>query len=243
MSDHHPVIITLYCDAATVQLIREATCLPVSAFHTVKDFAAAVRSGFPIATFVDLSRGEVDKCLEAISDVTTNLPYSACIAFLSGTNDETLVNAFSSGAHDALRRPFRTGELLARLQARTRDLHRIQNAHELRVGDLVINQTSRLIQRGHLRTNLSPTAFTTLRVLAETPDLVTRREQIKEKVWPHVKVADGALDRHIHEIRKALQEVKSEVSVGSVYGEGFVLITKEASEHSSTQPRHSNIPA
>ena len=55
--------------------------------------------------------------------------------------------------------------------------------------------------------------------------MVAKRTVLTERVWPATKVAEGALDRHIYEIRKALSSVGSPVSIGSVYGEGFVLAT------------------
>ena len=35
--------------------------------------------------------------------------------------------------------------------------------------------------------------------------------------------ADGALDRKVHEVRKALRDVASDVQVKSIYGEGFAI--------------------
>ena len=162
MPTHNAVTLALFCDAPMTAVIKEATCLPLTSFQAVPEFVVAAHESLPVATFIDAARGDASQCLLAVSDLAAALPYSPCIVIAPAADDGILEKVFEVGAHDALRKPIRPSELLARLQLRIRDLRRLQNTHELRVGDLLINYMTRVIQKGRHHTQLSPTAFSAL---------------------------------------------------------------------------------
>ena len=50
---------------------------------------------------------------------------------------------------------------------------------------------------------------------------------MKRKCWGQIYVSDNALNRKLHEVRRALKEISQIVTIRTIYGTGFVLEVKE----------------
>jgi DNA-binding winged helix-turn-helix (wHTH) protein len=53
---------------------------------------------------------------------------------------------------------------------------------------------------------------------------------MKRKCWGQIYVSDNALNRKLHEVRRALKEISNVVSIRTLYGTGFVLEVKEVQD-------------
>jgi two-component system OmpR family response regulator len=159
----------------------------------------------------------------ALSALEKKWPYSIRFVLVALNDDDALDTAFSLGANEVLRKPIRPSELLARLRVRLKDAADLKRVHQLSIGDVIIDQKSRKIHRGELSSQLSQLSFDVLMCLADMPKLVVPRLDIKRRGWRDIHVADGSLDRQMHELRRCLSDLGSELAIKAVYGEGYML--------------------
>ena len=129
------------------------------------------------------------------------------------------LRGLNEGADDYLVKPFAVSELLARLLAvlrRSAD----QASNDWQLGPLSLNLPSRSAQlQGHPLA-LTRREFDTLVELARWPGQVVHRAQLVQRVWGlEADISDGALDVHMHGLRRKL----APLTVHTVRGVGYCL--------------------
>src|SRR5690554_3212126 len=94
--------------------------------------------------------------------------YQNPIIILSVRDSETeIIKALDSGANDYLTKPFRTGELLARIRAALRSGTIQSDAQELIFGNLAIDITSHTVRKNNEMVKLTATEYSMLQLLAK----------------------------------------------------------------------------
>ena len=119
--------------------------------------------------------------------------FSYCpILFLSSKNDELdKILGLAVGGDDYVTKPFRPGELVARIHAALR--RKSGNAGESQIFEsdsLVIDFKKRLVTVDGCEVHLTPTEYKLLELLVENTGKVLTHRYIAEKVWGHVAVED-----------------------------------------------------
>jgi DNA-binding response OmpR family regulator len=101
--------------------------------------------------------------------------------FVSGCGEVAdRVRGLRLGADDYIVKPFAAEELLARIEAVGR---RHREPPVLNCGDLRLDLTRRLVERGGRRVELTPQESQLLRVLLESPGEAISRTRLLERVW------------------------------------------------------------
>jgi two-component system KDP operon response regulator KdpE len=93
------------------------------------------------------------------------------------------IRALDAGANDYVTKPFREGELMARIRAALRSTNHAPDRNELRIGDLRIDV---LGHRVYLKGNeviLTPTEFKLLHLLASEAGRVMSHSHLLREVW------------------------------------------------------------
>ncbi|MFZ5933731.1 response regulator transcription factor [Pseudomonas sp. HS6-2] len=143
-----------------------------------------------------------------------------------GTLDER-VRGLQAGGDDYLTKPFEFIELTARLDAlirRGQAPRPVQQSHELKVGDLVIDQVRRTVQRGERKINLLPREYALLHYLAEHADQVVTRTMLFEAVWDYAyDERTNVIEVHIGRLRKKLEAEGDSALLHTIRGAGYVL--------------------
>ena len=134
--------------------------------------------------------------------------YKAPILMLSGHDEEEIiVSALDLGADDYVTKPFRAGELLARVRMLLRRAAKLPIPGSVwKIGELELDRARRRLLRKGVEIPLTRTEFDILACLIENLDCVVTTKTILETVWgPHHGEYSQTLRVHIGHIRKKIE--------------------------------------
>ncbi|MBR3253031.1 response regulator transcription factor [Candidatus Saccharibacteria bacterium] len=158
--------------------------------------------------------------LEILSTIR-NRGVKTPVIMLSALNEvEDKIKGLENGADDYLAKPFKTAELIARLNALTRRPP-IQELEVLEFSDLEFDVKNRTLNG----IELTETEAEILKMLIKNPELAVSKEQILAHVWG----ADSEHDENYVEVymsylRKKLRGLNSKVAVKTIRGLGYKLV-------------------
>ena len=130
----------------------------------------------PDAMLLDLGLPDMDG-LELMSLVRQDHVLSA------GGGEQDQIRALDGGANDYVAKPFREGELMARLRAALRRPIPLSEPREIRVADLRVDALERRVFVGDVEINLTPTEFQLLHLMACHSDRVLTHRHLLWKIW------------------------------------------------------------
>jgi two-component system KDP operon response regulator KdpE len=108
----------------------------------------------------------------------------APVLILSVRDDEAgKVAALDAGAEDYVTKPFSTPELLARLRAAQRKTRPEEEISIFKSGDLMVDLTARVVQRGNQEIKLTATEYALLRLFVKHPGRVLTHRHILREIW------------------------------------------------------------
>lgn len=106
------------------------------------------------------------------------------IIILSVQNsEEIIIKALDSGANDYLTKPFRTGELLARIRSALRSLLPEENEPIINSDDLQIDLYSRTVKKRGELIKLTTTEYSLLALFAKNDGKVLTHQYLLRAVW------------------------------------------------------------
>jgi two-component system KDP operon response regulator KdpE len=139
-----------------------------------------VRTRAPQAMILDLGLPDMDG-VEVVSAVrsASDIP----IIVLSARSEEReQIRALDAGVNDYVTKPFREGELMARIRSALRHA-RGPRGERIAVGDLSVDVLARRVFVGADEVSLTPTEFKLLHVLARNAGRVVTHAQLLREVW------------------------------------------------------------
>ena len=134
--------------------------------------------------------------------------YQKPIIILSVRNsEEDIVKALDHGANDYLAKPFRTGELLARIRAAFRQNQGISETPVLEFGTLVIDLANHTARKNNEIIKLTSTEFSLLVLLAKNEGRVLTHQYILKEVWGMAYIEQPQYLRvFIAQLRKKIED-------------------------------------
>jgi len=110
--------------------------------------------------------------------------YLGAIIILSvRSSEEDIVKALDSGANDYLTKPFRTGELLARIRTALRQTLNTTTVQKLEFDNLAIDLTTRIVTVDNQQVKLTATEYSLLTLLAKNDGKVLTHQYILRSIW------------------------------------------------------------
>lgn len=121
-------------------------------------------------------------------------------------NEEDIVKALDNGANDYLVKPFRTGELLARIRSALRSGNNDDNNPVLDYNDLQIDLGTRTVKKKEEIVKLTATEYTLLILFAKNEGKVLTHQYILNQVWgPTYTNQSQYLRVYIAQLRKKIE--------------------------------------
>jgi two-component system KDP operon response regulator KdpE len=110
--------------------------------------------------------------------------YQKPIIILSVKNSEDdIIHALDNGANDYLTKPFRTGELLARIRVALRHSQGSEASPVLTFGSLTIDLVNHTARKNEEILKLTSTEFSLLALLARNSGRVLTHQNILKEIW------------------------------------------------------------
>ena len=146
------------------------------------------------------------------------------IVMLSALDADALkIAALDAGADDYLRKPFSTGELLARLRAVMRRSARVEDGGPVvRFGDIAVDLSARSVRRGGELVHLTPREYGLLAELARHAGRLVTHSALLEAVWgpratretQYLRVYIAGLRRKLEPDPSAPRYLRTEPGIG-----------------------------
>jgi two-component system, OmpR family, KDP operon response regulator KdpE len=149
--------------------------------------------------------------------------FSKPIIMLSVQNSEQdIVKALDNGATDYLTKPFRTGELLARIRSAIRRNNTDEHSSILMIGNLQIDLISRTVKLNNELLKLTSTEYNLLSLFAKNEGRVLTHQYILKEVWglgyqtetQYLRVFVASLRKKIEENPNNPKHIITESGVG-----------------------------
>ncbi|MEP7251649.1 MAG: response regulator [Ginsengibacter sp.] len=98
-------------------------------------------------------------------------------------NEEDIIRALDNGANDYLVKPFRTGELLARIRSALRNAAAEEGNSTIVCGEISIDLEARTIKKNNESIKLTATEYKLLSLLAKNEGKVITHQYLLREVW------------------------------------------------------------
>ncbi len=220
--------------AEIIRLNLAAEGYEVLSFQSGSQGLAAVLAAPPDLVLLDLMLPEMDGL-----DVCRALKSSANCAdvpvlIVSAKGKESdVVLGLGLGADDYIPKPFRIGELVARVKTALRRRLRARSAVAtpavLQYGALKIDLSAFIASIDEVPLALTATEFRLLSFLAERPGKVFSRQQLMDRcIGEDVLVSDRTIDTHLGAVRRKLGPLRGLIK--TVWGVGYRFEPDAAAE-------------
>jgi two-component system KDP operon response regulator KdpE len=156
--------------------------------------------------------------------------YNNPVIILSVQSSETdIVTALDNGANDYLVKPFRTGELLARIRSVLRSMYTESNSPILIFNDLQIDITARTVKKKNEPVKLTGTEYNLLLLFAKNEGKVLTHQYLLREIWGPGYISQSQYLRvFIAQLRKKIEtDANRPEIIITESGIGYRFVCKE----------------
>jgi len=149
--------------------------------------------------------------LEGCRRIRALMPHVGIVMVTVRDAESDIVRALDAGADDYITKPFRFGELVARLRAVLRRTDSGETPPALQVGNLEINFERRLLRRAGKVVHLTPTEFDLLALLMRNQGMPLTHAKLLSSIWgPEYREQLEYLRSYVRALRKKIEDDPSQ---------------------------------
>ena len=195
-------------DEVQIRKLLEIT-LNSNDYHTLS--AATAREGITMAVnhppeLIILDLGLPDEDGQQVLSKLRDWYLGAIIILSVRSSEEEIIKALDKGANDFLTKPFRTGELLARIRTALRLTQNSTPVQKLEFDNLVIDLTTRTVLIDNEPLKLTATEYSLLTLLAKNDGRVLTHQYILHTIWgPGYTLQSQYLRVFVGQLRKKIE--------------------------------------
>ncbi len=156
--------------------------------------------------------------------------YTQPVIILSVQNtEEDIVSALDNGANDYLVKPFRTGELIARIKSSLRHASSNEDVAIIDCDDLQIDLSARIVKKNNEAVKLTATEYKLLYLLAQQEGKVLTHHYLLREVWgPGYINQSQYLRVFIGQLRKKIErDANRPLHIITESGVGYRFVAKQ----------------
>jgi two-component system KDP operon response regulator KdpE len=204
-----PETILVIDDEVQIRRLLEITLssngFKVSESANGKDGLIAAATHHPALIILDLGLPDTDG-IEFLKKIREW--YQKPIIILSVRNSEDdIINALDNGANDYLTKPFRTGELLARIRVALRPNLGNEDDPNLTFGKLTIDLANHIARKNDIILKLTSTEFSLLALLSKNSGRVLTHQTILKEIWGFGYIEQTQILRvFVAQLRKKIED-------------------------------------
>jgi two-component system KDP operon response regulator KdpE len=121
-------------------------------------------------------------------------------------NEDDIVKALDSGANDYLVKPFRTGELLARVRSAIRNAKAEENIPAANYGNLSVDFSTRIVKNNGVNVRLTTTEYSLLALMIRNEGKVLTHHYLLMHIWGPSYVNESQYLRvYVAQLRKKIE--------------------------------------
>ena len=164
-----------------LEITLSANGYRISEASTGKEGLSLAATGQPVLIILDLGLPDSEG-LDILKKLREWFHKPILILSVRSSEDD-IVKALDNGANDYLTKPFRTGELLARIRVAIRQSQVLADVPSLSFGTLTIDLANHTARKNNEIVKLTSTEFALLALLAKNEGRVLTHQYILKEVW------------------------------------------------------------
>jgi len=188
-------------------------------------FQAFALEKYPICV-ISLESSTLEEDFALARKIKVTSPGVILVFLGSNPPIETIVEAYSIGADDFIRKPFILEELQMRILAivrRTRGV-KMQEAQTYNIGKYLLDTKKQNLTFNNVTRKITTKESDLLKFLCENANQLVLREDILKSVWKNDSYYNArSMDVYITKLRQLLKEDKC-VGIVNVHGKGYKLL-------------------
>jgi two-component system, OmpR family, KDP operon response regulator KdpE len=188
-----------------IQLTLESSGFKVYQAGTGEEGLSRSTSDHPEAVVLDLGLPDMDG-----TDVLKSIRARSTVPVLIlsvRSAEQDVISCLNAGADDYLMKPFRQGELVARVKAAIRHRQRPEEKGAIVAGPVTIDLDARVVKRAGEVVKLTGTEYALLALFVRNAGRVLTHRYILEQVWGSAYAGESQYTRvYVGQLRKKLED-------------------------------------
>jgi two-component system KDP operon response regulator KdpE len=195
-----------------IRLTLESSGFRVDQAANGEEGLARFSTDSPEAIVLDLGLPDTDG-IEVLKAIRTRSTVPVLILTVR-SGEQDVISCLNAGADDYLMKPFRQGELVARVKAAIRHRQRPEEKGAIVAGPLSVDLDARVVKRAGEIVKLTGTEYALLALFVRNAGRVLTHRYILEQVWGPACVEESQYTRvYVGQLRKKLEDDPSNPSL------------------------------